>query len=154
IRSTDKLADKVYAFLDLPAALTDDQVLGMIGSGNQAYQIDRDLFTRDFYGLTNGNHVLTVVTLKMDGHANVQRFPGYSTFTIFGAGLGDLNFDGKIDTTDINLFATVLNSNNSQFNPAADMNGDGTNDNSDLLLLYPRLIAAGVDQATLAAYNQ
>src|SRR5262249_9363625 len=43
---------------------------------------------------------------------------------------------------------------NSQFNPAADMNGDGTNDNSDLLLLYPRLIAAGVDQATLAAYNQ
>ena len=154
IRSVDQLADKVYAFLDLPAGLTDDQVTAMIGSGSLANQVDSDLFTKDFYGLTNGNHVVTVVTVKLDGHATVQRFPGFYTSTIFGAGLGDLNFDGRIDASDVDLFSQVLTSNNSQFNPAADGNADGRIDNSDLLLYYPILLQANVDQATLAAYNQ
>jgi hypothetical protein len=154
IQSVDQLADQVYVFLDLPAALTNDQVVVMIGTGSRANQIDRDMFTKDFFGLTNGNHVITVVTIKIDGSATVQRFSGWYTSTIFGAGLGDLNFDGRIDAQDINLFSQVMVSNNSQFNPAADMNGDGVIDNSDLLLLYPRLISFGVDQPTLDAYNQ
>jgi hypothetical protein len=152
IQSVDQLADKVYVFLDLPAALTDAQVIALIGSGSQASQTDRDLFTKNFYGLTNGNHVLTVVTVKLDGQATVRRFPGFYTSTIFGAGLGDLNFDGQIDATDVNLFSQVLTSNNSQFNPAADMNGDGSIDNSDLLLYYPILQNVG-DPNALAAYN-
>src|SRR5262249_59889976 len=104
---------------------------------------DRDLWTKDFFGVTSGNHVVTVVSFKMDGTANVQRFPGLAASTIFGAGLGDLNFDGRIDAADGNLFGQVLASNNAQFNPAADMNGDGRIDNSDLLLLYPRFLAVG-----------
>jgi alpha-amylase len=154
VRSNDLRANNVHVFFDLPAGLTTAQVLAMVGSANQATQIDRDLWTMNVNGLTNGNHVATVVSYQVDGSANVQRFPGLYTSTIFGAGLGDLNFDGHIDATDVNLFGQVLASNNSQFNPAADLNGDGLVNNSDLLLLYPRLQQVGASAATFAAYNQ
>ncbi len=154
VQSTDLLANSVHVFLDLPAGLTDAQILAMIGSGSQATQTDRDLFTKNFYGLTSGYHVLTVVDFQADGTYGIQRFPGFFTTTIYGAGLGDLNFDGQINADDVNLFSQVLGSGNGQFNPAADMNGDGVIDNSDLLLLYQTLVQVGADPTTLAAYNQ
>lgn len=154
VRSTDLEANNVHVFFDLPAGLTDAQVLAMVGSGSQANRIDRDLWTKDVRGVTSGNHVATVVSYEISGRANVQRFPGLSTSTIFGAGLGDLNFDGRYDAADVSQFKTVLLSNNGQFNPAADLNGDGLVNNSDLLLLYPRLKAVNADAATLAAYNE
>jgi hypothetical protein len=150
---TDLTANSVYVLLDLPAGLTDAQVLALLNGGNQANQIDRNLDTIDFRGLTNANHVFTVVAYKQTGDHSILRFPGFYTSTIFGAGLGDLNFDGQIDANDVNLFAQVLASNNSQFNPAADMNGDGVIDNSDLLLYYNILQNVG-DPNALAAYNQ
>jgi hypothetical protein len=154
VQSTDLLANNVHVFFDLPANLTNAQILSMISNANQANQIDRNLWTYNVTGLTNGNHVATVVSYQIDGNANVQRFPGLFTSTIFGAGLGDVNFDGQYNGTDITQFGQVLNSNNSQFNPAADLNGDGVIDNSDLLLLYPRLQSVGAGAATLAAYQQ
>ncbi len=154
VQSTDLLANSVHVFLDLPAGLTNAQILAMIGSGSQATQTDRDLFTKNFYGLTSGYHVLTVVDFQVDGTYGIQRFPGFFTTTIYGAGLGDLNFDGQINADDVNLFSQVLGSGNGQFNPAADMNGDGVIDNSDLLLLYQTLVQVGADPTTLAAYNQ
>jgi glycosidase len=153
VQSTDLRAHNVYVFLDLPAALTNAQVAAMTGPGNRATQTDRDLFTRDFSGVTSGNHVITVVTFDKAGDYNVQRFPGQFTSTIYGAGLGDLNFDGTINAADVVQFNQVLASNNTQFNAAADLNGDGTVDNADLLLLFNRLQAVGADAATLAAYN-
>jgi alpha-amylase len=154
VRSTDLTADSVHVFFDLPASLTDAQILAMIGSGSQARQIDRDLFTKDVSGVTSGNHVATVVSFRPSGSYNIQRFAGLFASTIFGAGLGDLDFDGQITANDMTLFGQVLASRNSQFNPAADMNGDGLIDNSDLLLLYQRLIDVGADADTFAAYNQ
>jgi glycosidase len=154
LQSTDLLANSVHVFLDLPAGLTDAQVRAMIGAGSQATQTDRNLFTKNFYGLTNGYHVLTVVSFQPDGSYGVERLPGFYTSTIYGAGLGDLNFDGQVDVNDVNLFAQVLGSGNAQFNPAADMNGDGVIDNSDLLLLYQILLQVGADPTALAAYNQ
>ncbi len=153
VQSTDLRAQNVYVFLDLPAALTNAQVAAMTGPGNKATQTDRDLFTRDYSGVTSGNHVITVVTFDKSGDYNVQRYPGQFTSTIYGAGLGDLNFDGTINAADVVQFGQVLASNNTQFNPAADLNGDGTIDNADLLLLFNRLQAVGADAATLAAYN-
>jgi Dockerin type I domain len=150
---TDATVNNVHVLFDLPAALSDAQVLSMINNSNQAHQTDRYLWTYNVYGLTSGNHVATVVSYRLSGTYNIQRFPGLYTSTIFGAGLGDLNFDGRIDATDVNLFGQVLNSNNSQFNPAADFNGDGSIDNSDLLLYYPVLQTVG-DPNALAAYNQ
>src|SRR5262249_29554150 len=133
---------------------TDAQILQMIGSGSQMTQTDRDLFTKTANGLTHGNHVATVVTYEMTGRYNIQRFPGLFTSTVFGAGPGDLNFDGAVDATDLQLFRNLLASNNTQFNPAADLNGDGLIDNSDLVLLWQRLLDLGVDPDVLAAYQQ
>lgn len=154
VQSTDLRANNVHVFFDLPAALSDSQVLSMVGSGSQSTQIDRDLWTKEDAGLTSSNHVATVVSYQVDGNANVQRFPGLATSTPNGSGMGDLDDDGKIDANDVNLFAQVLESNGTQFNAAADFNGDGIIDNSDLLLFYPALIAAKADAATLAAYFQ
>jgi hypothetical protein len=151
---TDSTVNEVHVFFDLPAGLTDAQVLSMVNNTNRANQIDRNLFTYDLHGLTSGNHVATVVTFEISGNSDVQRFPGLYTSTIFGAGLGDLDFNGRIDASDVNLFGQVLGSDNGQFNPAADMNGDGLIDNSDLLRYYAILQNSGADASTFAAYNQ
>jgi glycosidase len=153
VRSTDLEANSVHVLFDLPAALTTAQVLAMVSSSNQATQIDRNLFAFDVYGLTSGNHVATVVAYEISGRYTIHRFAGLFTATIYGAGLGDLNFDGKIDSSDITLFQQILASNNKQFNPAADLNGDGVIDTSDLLLLYNRLVAVNASQATFNAYD-
>jgi glycosidase len=154
VRSTDLLANNVHVFFDLPAGLSDAQVRAMVGSGSQATRTDRDLWTRDATGLTSGNHVATVVSSDLAGSYAVQRFPGLAISSAHDAGPGDLNADGVIDATDVNLFGQVLASNNQQFNPAADLNGDGLVNTSDLLLLYPLLQQAGADDATFAAYGQ
>lgn len=153
VRSVDFTADSVHVFLDLPAALTDAQVVGMVGSGSQANQLDRDLFTRDFNGLTHGNHVLTIVSFEPSGTTAVRRVPGQFTSTIFGGGLGDLNFDGQFAPADVSLFETILFSQNAQFSPAADLTADGLVDNRDLFALDARLTAVGADLATRNAYR-
>jgi alpha-amylase len=153
VQSTDLRAQNVYVFLDLPAALTNAQVAAMVGPASRAGQTDRDLFSKDFTGVTSGNHAITIVTFDKSGDFGVQRFPGQYTSTIYGAGLGDLDFDGRVNAADIVLFSQVLASNNTQFNPAADFNGDGSIDNADLLLLWNRLQMLGADAPTLAAYN-
>ncbi len=154
VRSVDGLANNVHVFLDLPAADTSGQILGMVNSGNQANQLDVNLWSQNFNSLTNGNHVMTVVTYKPDGTYNIQRFAGLYTSTIFGAGLGDLNFDGQFNVADVNAFASLLASNNTQFNPAADFLGTGVITPEDLIGFGAKLHQVGADSATLAAYNQ
>ena len=154
VRSTDMTADNIHVLWDLPAALTDAQVIGMVNSGNRANQIDRDLFTQDRFGVTHGNHVATVVTFEPTGNVNVQRNAGLFTSTVIGRGLGDLDFDGFIQTDDVDAFATIYLSSNAQFNPAADMNGDGLVNDADLFALGDAINAAGADQATRDAYTR
>jgi len=153
IRSLDLTADNVHVLLDLPAALTDAQVLAMVGAGSRSESIDRDLFKNYFSGLSHGNHVATVVTFEMTGTWNVQRFPGLWTDTIFGAGVGDLDFDGLIEADDIALLGDVWRSGNTQFNPAADLSGDGLVTADDVTLLGGRLTEVGADAATMQAYQ-
>jgi hypothetical protein len=150
---TDPTANSVHVLFDQPAGLTPAQILARINNGTHARQIDRTLYTYDARGLTSGNHVATVVTFEISGNYSIERFSGLFTSTIFGAGLGDLDFDGRIDANDVNLFAQVLASNNAQFNPAADFNGDGSIDNSDLLL-YDGILQNVGDANALAAYGQ
>ncbi|MEI8194711.1 MAG: dockerin type I domain-containing protein, partial [Phycisphaerae bacterium] len=157
IRSVDLTADNIHVFLDLPANLTDDQIRALVGSGSQGTQIDRDLWTKDFNGLSNGNHVLTVVTFRMTGTNSVTRIPGYYTSTLTGLGLGDVNFDGQVNQSDIGTInqagslAALVASNNSQFNPAADLNGDGKIDLADIFLMGPRLTALNASPLTQVA---
>ncbi len=153
VSSSDLTANNIHVFFDLPASLTDAQVLAMVGAASQANRLDRDLWTKDASNLTSGNHVATVVTYEMTGNSNVQRFPGFFTATTIGAGLGDLNFNGVYAPDDVTQFSTVFNSNNTQFNPAADLDADGRVQESDLLLLGPRYTAVAASAATKQSYN-
>ena len=158
VTSVDGLANNVHTFLDLPFGLTNAQVLAQIGSANQATQEDTNLWQTTYTGVTSGNHTATVVTYKPDGTYNIQRFnstqdPYLSTTTSIGLGIGDLNHDGSITSADISSFTSIVLSNNTSFNAAADVNGDGYVDLADTFLLGPVLSANNVAAATWTSYN-
>ena len=158
VRSLDQTANSVHVFMDLPASLTNAQILAMVASGNQANQTDRDLFQQTLSGVSSGNHVATIVSYEMDGNYNIQRFtasqvPALGTSTALGAGLGDLNFDGRFTTADVDQMRHVFYSHNTIFNPAGDFNGDGLVDSTDITLFGTTLHGAGADATTIADYN-
>jgi hypothetical protein len=153
VRSTDQTADNVHVLLDLGAGLSDTEVLALIGSGSQADKLDRDLFQKYLAGLTHGNHAVTVVTYEMTGTYNVQRFAGQWTDTLFGRGLGDLNFDGQFSAADVALLRDAYLSHDRLFNPAGDVNGDGLIAAADVLAMGGQYSAGGADAATMQAYN-
>lgn len=154
VETVDQTGDNVHVFWNLPAALSDAQVLSMVGGSSQSNRLDRDLFAMDVGGVTSGNQVATVVTYEITGNVNVQRFPGLFVSSILGAGLGDLDHDGDVDPNDISLFQTIYNSANQQFNPASDFNADGLVDVKDLPLFYERLVTSGNVGATFDAFDQ
>jgi len=75
--------------------------------------------------------------------------------TSHGSGLGDLNFDNAYTAGDVantaGCFEQVLYSQNAQFNPAGDLNGDGKVDNLDLYLLQPRYVSLSATAAATEA---
>ncbi len=166
IQSLDKTADSVHVFRDLPAAITEQQILDYVlngtpvpgfdlgNAGGQAAQIDRDQFVFGYTGLQHGNHVATTVTFEPTGTVSVQRLPGQFTESIIGAGLGDVTYDGQYNVDDVNTFRWLLEQDNTQFSPAADMNGDGLIHYADLVLFCQRLVDVGADPATQDAHRQ
>ncbi|MBX7105069.1 MAG: hypothetical protein K1X57_13370 [Gemmataceae bacterium] len=139
VRNADLTANNVHVFLNLPPALSDAQVIAQVGGASQSNQVDRDQWWKDFNAVGSGNHVITVVTYERDGSTTVQRFPNFAVSSSIGAGTGDLNFDGTFTSADVNSFAAILNSNGTQFNPAADFNGDGIVNTTDLLQFGQKL---------------
>src|SRR5205085_3421527 len=126
VNSVDKTASTMHFFLNLPSNLSDAQVVAMVGQSSQGSQYDRDQFKYGFAGVPSGNNVLTTVTYEITGNYSVQRFAGIELSTARGAGLGDLNYDGSYTASDVSgSFEPVLYSQNAQFNPAGDLNGDG-----------------------------
>jgi len=153
VRSLDLTAEAVHVLLDVGAALSDAEVLAMVAGAGQAEAIDRDLFKKYFAGLTNGNHAATVVAFEMTGNVGIQRFGGLATDTIFGRGLGDLDFSGWFSPDDIALFETLYWDQNRSFNPAGDTDGDGWITDADVFGLEGYLAAGGADSATMQAYH-
>jgi hypothetical protein len=158
VRSVDGTADTMYFLLDQPASLSDEQIMGMLASGNSAGYYDRDQFIRGYNGVRTGNHVATVVTFEPTGNYNIQRIPGLFTQTELGVGLGDLTSRGGLQTNDIlgtgvNAFEGVLFSQNTLFNAAADVDANGLVDNRDLFGLGAALTAQGASAAVLDAYD-
>ncbi len=158
VRSTDQTADTVHVLLDLPANLTEPQILAQVNGTNQAGYYDRDQFVRGIGGVVTGNHVATIVTYEVTGNFNIQRIPGLFTDTNLGAGFGDMNSSGIYGTTDIRGTSNgsvedILYSQNSKFRAQFDVNGDGLGDNRDLFLLGSELVAAGAGQAVLDSYS-
>ncbi len=153
VQSLDGTAGTVNVLMNIGAGLSDAAVLALASGSNQAGQTDVNQFQYGVYGANSGNNAITIVTRRPTGTYNIQRFAGYSISTIYGAGLGDLSFDGQINSSDISLFHNVYSSNNQQFNPAADINGDGYIDTIDAILLKGTLTAANVNASTMQAYN-
>ncbi len=147
IQSIDKTANSVHVLLDLPVATSDADILAMVDAGNQARQIDRDQFVFGFNDLTHGNHVATVVSFERTGNVNVQRIPGLFTSTIYGAGLGDLDFNGVIEAADLTLFEQAIFSQQNIFNVAADFDANGRIDYIDLQGFSERLDIGGFPQS-------
>jgi alpha-amylase len=157
VKSVDATANNMHFFIDLPANLTNSQILAMIGSGSQADSYDRDEWKRG-YGVNYGNHVATVVTYEPTGNFNIQRFPGLFTATnSHGAGFGDMNFSNTYVAGDIRTnvgsVEDVLYSQNAKYSSAFDVNGDGLCDNRDLFLLGNELATHGASQAVLNSYT-
>jgi hypothetical protein len=156
LSSVDKTADNMHVFLDLPAAFTDSEVLQMVGSGNAADYYDRDQWIQGYNNVLTGNHTVTIVTFEPTGNSNVQRFTGVYTDTNVGSGFGDLSGDGFIranDVTGAGGFEQILLSQNTQFNAAADSNGDGLVDDRDLFDLKDAILASTTDTRVYNAYT-
>lgn len=158
--STDQTATEMFSFLNLGAAIDDATILGFVDgdpNGSATTQIDRDLFQRGYFDVQDGHNVLTVVTREITGNTNIQRIV-IDIENGNGAGLGDINKDGVIDSADLsnssNNFETFLYSQNALFNPAADTNADGRVDTFDLLGLEGVLQNAGVSQTTSDTYQE
>jgi hypothetical protein len=156
VRSVDGTANSMHFLLDLPANLTNSQILAMVNSGNQASKYD-DQFIRG-YGVNFGNHVATVVTYEPTGNYSIQRFAGLFTQTnLRGRGFGDMNFSNSYVVGDIRTnvgsVEDVLYSQNAKYSSAFDVNGDGLGDNRDLFLLGGHLVANGASQAVLDSYT-
>lgn len=159
VRSLDGTADNMHFFLDLPANLTDAQIMQMVNNGQgDAADYDRDSFVNGYFGVRTGNHVATVVTIEPTGNTNIQRFAGLFTQTGLGAGFGDLTGNGLLTASDIlgsnnGSLEHVLYSQNNMFHAAADVDGDGRVTNLDLFDLGLAL-PVGVSAAVLTAYDQ
>jgi glycosidase len=141
VRSLDKTANAVHAFLNLPAGMTDSQILAMANGGQgTARQIDRDQFIFGFSNIPHGNNVVTIVSYEPTGNYNVQRIPGQFFSTIVGAGLGDVDFDGDIDGFDKRQMQSLVASGNTTFNAAGDFDADGSLTSTDLTLFVEKFI--------------
>jgi alpha-amylase len=161
VRSVDQTANSMHVLLDLPAGLSQSQILAQLGGSSQASYYDRDQFVHAFTNLPTGSHVATVVTYEPTGNFNIQRFTGLYTATNIGAGFGDMDSSGTYTVGDIrcngpcsNFSAEdVLYSQNAKFRAAFDVNGDGLGDNRDLFALGIKLVAGGASQVVLDSYT-
>ncbi|WP_210420957.1 dockerin type I domain-containing protein [Lacipirellula limnantheis] len=160
VRSADGTADNMHFFLDLPANMSNAQIMQMVQNGQgDAADYDRDSFISGYFGVRTGNHVATVVTFEPTGRSNIQRFAGMFTETGVGAGFGDMNGNGVYAASDMlgasnGSFEQVLYSQNNLFNAAGDVNGDGRVTNVDLFALGDELSTEGASPAALNAYDQ
>ncbi len=155
IRSTDGTADRVNVFQNIPASVTDATILAWVNAGQGTTdKIDRDIFKTGFFGVPNGNNAYTVVTREITGTYNIQRLTGRRPASGRGAGLGDLNYDGVRDATDMTSasfgFERVLNAKNTEFNAGADVTGDGLVDTRDLLQMEGLLTGTANSAAATA----
>ncbi|MEN0109394.1 MAG: hypothetical protein AAF805_01610 [Planctomycetota bacterium] len=142
VASTDGTAERMHVFLDLPATMTEAQILQMVDAGQgEAGYYDSDEFAAGFFGVTSGNHTATVVAVEPTGNFSVERYVGLSTDTNVGRGIGDLDADNIIEAADIVALEALIAGENAQFNAAADATGDGLIDTRDLIVTGDALLA-------------
>jgi alpha-amylase len=158
-RSLDGTIDNMHIFFDLPAGISDEDVLQMALNGQGLAGDYGDRFISGKFAVRTGNHSATIVSFEETGRSNIERFTGLFTQTNIGAGFGDLNGNGNYQINDI-LGATngslqqVLFSQDMLFNAAADLDGDGRVTTIDLLDLGDVLAAANASATVMNGYDQ
>ena len=165
IKSNDKTADRVHFWANVGSSqYTIDQLVSMAWSGtNQAGEYDRDLFKYGVFDMKNGNQAFTIVSFEPSfdpalgyagGGVNVQRIV-VPFANGGGLGLGDLTWNGVLASDDQTQMLTLLGGNsnpinpNTSFNPAADLNADGTITEADNVLMVPWLTHSGASASTI-----
>lgn len=74
IRSSDRTAERVHVFVDLPAGMSEQAIMARVDQGDgRLDRVDRDLFRTRLPGVASGNHTLTVATIELTGKRNLQR---------------------------------------------------------------------------------
>lgn len=154
VKSTDGTADNVHIFFDLPAALSDADVLNLVAGGTgQGTWLDSGVWGKEYTNVGSGNHVVTSVTYEISGNKSIQRFVGNYIGTSRGLGLGDTNYDQGYGADDVTNFEGVLYSLDTQFNAASDLNGDGRVNTVDLFALPGRYASVMANNAFVEAKN-
>ncbi|MEQ9461424.1 MAG: alpha-amylase family glycosyl hydrolase [Phycisphaeraceae bacterium] len=151
LESPDGTANSVHVFVNLPAYLTDQQLIDAVSGNSAASLADRRLWARNINDLTSGNQKLSIVTFELTGRVNIQHLTGINLITDFGAGIADLDADGIYEARDIELLESFMFTNNTFFRAPADANGDGRLDLRDLAPIADILI--GKPQEAIDAYN-
>ncbi|MCP4510301.1 MAG: hypothetical protein GY826_28335, partial [Fuerstiella sp.] len=150
--SSDSTATDVVVLVDLPAAMSDADILLQADGASASTQVDVHQFTSQHNGLIGGNHVFTIVATEESGRQVIKRIAGQAVSGV-GAGLGDLNADGAYSPDDIALFAAAVSSGDTIFNAAGDFDGDGMIGTARTQLIGALLPSAGASAAALAAYD-
>jgi alpha-amylase len=74
VRSIDGTAERVYAYIDLPANTSEQAIVAQINQGKGLLaRLDRDLFRAHLEGVASGSHMLTIATVEPTGTRNIQR---------------------------------------------------------------------------------
>lgn len=74
LRSTDSLADQMYAFANPDNSMTDAAILAAVTAGRgRLNRIDRALFGGELPGLKKGNNTVAVVTIEPSGNRSLKR---------------------------------------------------------------------------------
>ncbi|MFM1905018.1 MAG: hypothetical protein RLZZ440_2918 [Planctomycetota bacterium] len=157
LQSLDLTANNVHLFTNLPAAVTDDEILSLARAGQgRTERVDTDLFRGFAAGLPSGNNVFTAVSFEITGTSNVQRFTGQRIASGPGLGFGDLDHDGLLSPADLTGsaggFLSLLLARDSAFNPAGDFDGDGRIAWADVTA-FAALVAPGPLELTEAFTN-
>ncbi len=73
IKSVDSTAETLYAFANLPPAMSEADVMSSVNQGNgKLDRIDRDLFAGSIPNLRQGGNDLTIVTFRATGRHSLQ----------------------------------------------------------------------------------
>jgi glycosidase len=158
-RSLDGTIDNMHIFFDLPAGVSDEDVMTMALNGQGLAGDYGDRFISGQFAVRTGNHSATIVSFEETGRSNIERFTGIFTQTNIGAGFGDLNGNGKYQINDIlgasnGSLQQVLFSQDMLFNAAADLDGDGRVTTLDLIDLGDVLVTANASATVMNGYDQ
>jgi hypothetical protein len=129
VKNPDLTAGTVYFFLDLPVG----SPLPALSPANQAFSLDRGVFTGTVTSVPAGAHTLTLVSQELVGTSLIRQ-TRYAPVAFTSSRLaGDFDLDGSVNTGDL---TALLGGFGTTVTPGAvpDLNNDGFVNTQDLTI--------------------